>query len=723
MFRYTLFLLIIFQCLFTNSGLASVDSVVYFKGKDLQNIGKHLFILKDGAGIKNFKDVQQHPEWFLPSKSEVPNLGSVRSSQWIKFIVVNDSDEDKVIVNLSHPNLDVVRFYSVVNSEVDSVKYAVGSSYVDREYNHQFYLFDLNLKKGEQAECFLQIKNETQVIVPISIHSQKGLFKTLQQEDILSAIYIGLMLSMLLYNAFLYFSTKEKHYLSYVNYIFWVFIAQMAVLGLFERVFHIRSEWLSSRILTFSGAMSGITAILFVKSFLHTAVDAKNFNRLLNVFLFFYLIAIILLIIGYILPAYRIVNLVAGGGAAIVLLLAFELSRKKYSQTKFFLFAWCVFLISVLVFVLKDYGVLPTNVFTTRSVQIGSVIEALLLSFALADKINTYRKEMLDLQVRELAISQENEKLIREQNVVLEQRVKERTEELQESNKSLSLTLENLKDAQAQLVESEKMASLGQLTAGVAHEINNPINFVTSNVSPLRRDVGILWDIINHMEAIALNPDIDISEKEQRILALKKQHDVGYLNSEINFLLKGIQEGAERTAEIVKSLRIFSRIDEDILKEADLNEGLDSTLVILNSMTKERIEIVKRYEDIPLVESYAGKVNQVFMNVLSNAIYAVEKKFNGNPGGELVIETKLNEDKSKVKIIINDNGVGIPEEIKNRIFEPFFTTKEVGEGTGLGMSIAYKTIDRHNGKILVESEVGIGTSFTIILPIRQHIKN
>jgi signal transduction histidine kinase len=405
------------------------------------------------------------------------------------------------------------------------------------------------------------------------------------------------------------------------------------------------------------------------------------------------------------------------------LLLAFELSRKKYSQTKFFLFAWCVFLISVLVFVLKDYGVLPTNVFTTRSVQIGSVIEALLLSFALADKINTYRKEMLDLQVRELAISQENEKLIREQNVVLEQRVKERTEELQESNKSLSLTLENLKDAQAQLVESEKMASLGQLTAGVAHEINNPINFVTSNVSPLRRDVGILWNIIDQMEAIALSPDIDLSEKEQRILALKNQHDVGYLNSEINFLLKGIQEGAERTAEIVKSLRIFSRIDEDILKEADLNEGLDSTLVILNSMTKERIEIVKRYEDIPLVESYAGKVNQVFMNVLSNAIYAVEKKFNGNPGGELVIETKLNEDKSKVKIIINDNGVGIPEEIKNRIFEPFFTTKEVGEGTGLGMSIAYKTIDRHNGKILVESKVGIGTSFTIILPIRQHIKN
>src|SRR5690606_6989745 len=329
------------------------------------------------------------------------------------------------------------------------------------------------------------------------------------------------MLSLVLYNAFLYVATGEKHYLTYVNYIFWVFVAQMAVLGLFERVFPIRSEWLSSRLLTFSGAMSGIGAILFVKSFLHTSVEAKGFNKLLNVFLFGYFFAILLLLIGYIIPAYRIVNLVAGGGAAIVLIFAFELSRRKYSQTKFFLFAWCIFLISVLVFVLKDYGVLPTNVFTARSVQIGSVIEALLLSFALADKINTYRKEMLELQVRELAISQENEKLIREQNVILEQKVRERTEELQESNKSLSLTLSNLKDAHAELVESVKMASLGQLTAGVAHEINKPINFVTSDVSPLRRDVNILWDIIDQIEMIALNNDLQPAEKQEKIQNVK----------------------------------------------------------------------------------------------------------------------------------------------------------------------------------------------------------
>ncbi len=700
---------------------AANDPVVSFVGHDIMNIGEYLSVYQDKTGKMTIQDVLKNPNIFVQSDSEVPNLGIANNPNWVKFEVVNNSEENKIIIDLAHPNLDSVKFYSIINSKIDSTIYKVGSAYSDREFPHQFYLFELNLNKGEKAECYFQLQNQTQIILPISIQSEAGLFKYLQREDILSAIYIGLMLSLVLYNAFLFLATGEKHYLNYVNYIFWVFVAQMAVLGLIERVFEIRNAWISSRILTFSGALSGIGAILFVKSFLHTALEAKNFNKLLNIFLLGYLFAIGLLLFGYILPAYKIVNIVAGGGAAIVLIFAFELSRRKFRQTKFFLFAWCIFLISVLVFVLKDYGVLPTNLFTVRSVQIGSVIEALLLSFALADKINTYRKEMLELQVRELAISQENEKLIREQNIVLEQKVKERTEELQESNKSLSLTLTNLKEAQAQLVESEKMASLGQLTAGVAHEINNPINFVTSNVSPLRRDVGILQDIINQIEEIALNQDLSTEEKQIQIQNIKRLNDLEYLKSEIDFLLKGIKEGAERTAEIVKSLRIFSRIDEDTLKKADVNECLDSTLVILNTMTKERIIVEKVYQDIPMIECYAGKLNQVFMNILSNGIYAIEKKYHENLEGVLRIETKMNSDNSKIEIKIKDNGTGIPEEVKSRIFEPFFTTKEVGEGTGLGMSIAYKTIERHNGKIILDSELGVGTEFTIILPIRQEV--
>ncbi|GGG84924.1 two-component system sensor kinase [Parapedobacter pyrenivorans] len=365
---------------------------------------------------------------------------------------------------------------------------------------------------------------------------------------------------------------------------------------------------------------------------------------------------------------------------------------------------------------MKDAGVLPFNSFTNNSILIGSALEAALLSFALADKINIYKKEKEESQAEALLISKENEKLIREQNIILEQRVEERTHALQESNESLQNTLTHLKETQAQLVEAEKMASLGQLTAGVAHEINNPINFVTSNVAPLKRDVDMVWNAMDEIENIALS-DLSLSEKKQRINAYKEELDLEYLKVEVDFLLKGMHEGAYRTAEIVKSLRIFSRVDEDSLKFADINEGLESTLVILNSVVKEGVAVDKKYGELPLVECYPGKLNQVFLNIITNALYAINKKFDGNSGG--ILEIKTEADTENIYISIRDNGIGMPTEVKEKIFEPFFTTKEVGEGTGLGMSIAYNTIKKHQGEIKIESSVGEGVKFLIVLPRKQ----
>lgn len=373
------------------------------------------------------------------------------------------------------------------------------------------------------------------------------------------------------------------------------------------------------------------------------------------------------------------------------------------------------------VFLLKDYGLLEYDDFTSNAVQLASVIEMALLSFGLAYSINILKEEKEVSQARELAISLENERLIREQNIVLEQKVEERTLELTQSNESLQTTLTHLKETQSQLVEAEKMASLGQLTAGVAHEINNPINFVTSNVAPLKRDIKMIWEMVDEVERLALADDLSNSEKRAQIKAYKQELDVDYLKTEVDFLLKGMHDGAHRTAEIVKSLRIFSRVDEDTLKFADINEGLESTMVILNSLIREGVEVENSYADLPKIECHAGKLNQVFLNILTNALYAINKKFDNKAGGKLKIETGIYEDKSFIYIKIADNGIGIPKEIREKIFEPFFTTKDVGEGTGLGMSIAYNTIAKHHGKILVESEVGEGTIFTLILPIQQNI--
>jgi hypothetical protein len=377
-----------------------------------------------------------------------------------------------------------------------------------------------------------------------------------------------------------------------------------------------------------------------------------------------------------------------------------------YRPARFVFLSWLSLLIGAVIFTLKDNGVLPYNTFTGYSMQVATIIEMALLSFGLADRINILKKEKEASQAEALQVAKENERIIREQNIVLELKVTERTQELNQS-------LEDLKQAQLQLVDSEKMASLGQLTAGIAHEINNPINFVTSNINPLKRDVDMILEMMSTVENVSQS-DSSAEEKKKQIEDYKEEMDFDYLVTEIRHLIKGIYEGASRTAEIVKGLKIFSRLDEDDLKRADINEGLESTLVIANNLIGNKTKIIKEYGDLPLVECYAGKLNQVFLNIISNASYAIDKKFGNAEGGEIKVSTTMVD--GNVEVSISDNGIGMDEQTMKKIFEPFFTTKDVGEGTGLGMSIAYNTIKKHNGQILVNSEIDKGTEFILKIP-------
>ncbi|QHT70058.1 hypothetical protein GXP67_27140 [Rhodocytophaga rosea] len=301
------------------------------------------------------------------------------------------------------------------------------------------------------------------------------------------------------------------------------------------------------------------------------------------------------------------------------------------------------------------------------------------------------------MQMREM---QENERL-------LVQKVKERTEEVTKQKEELETTIENLKATQAQLVQAEKMASLGILTAGVAHEINNPINFVSANVEPLKRDIDDMLQVLAGYENTVKK--YTLSEEFKEVENLKKELDFEVLIREINDLLKGIKEGASRTSEIVKGLRNFSRLDENEMKPVQVNEGIESTLLVLSNQLKNKIIVHKEYGKLENLVGYPGKLNQVFMNIISNACQAIPEK------GEIYIKTFM--DKREVVIRITDTGIGMTEEVKKRIFEPFFTTKKVGAGTGLGLFIAYGIIKDHNGKVFVESTPGKGTTFTIRLPV------
>lgn len=304
----------------------------------------------------------------------------------------------------------------------------------------------------------------------------------------------------------------------------------------------------------------------------------------------------------------------------------------------------------------------------------------------------------------------------------------------------LEVTLKELKRTQSQIIQSEKMSSIGQLVAGIAHEINNPANFIHGNIRPAKDYQVDLFRLLDLYEQ-------EYSQPNPAIIRQRNAIDLAFLRKDFPQLLDSMRNGSDRIRDIVKSLRNFSRLDEAVVKEVDLHEGLDSTLMILNSRLKshlkchsdrgevrelqqraamQAIQVVKHYGTLPLIQCYAGQVNQIFMNVLANAIDALEEDRLRNEADDdpeitctpkIMITTDVI-DHGWIRVTIADNGPGISPARQSQIFNPFFTTKPVGKGTGLGLSISYQiATEIHGGRFYCESELGEGTRFVLELPV------
>ena len=418
--------------------------------------------------------------------------------------------------------------------------------------------------------------------------------------------------------------------------------------------------------------------------------------------------------------SYNILDINGFFMAVYVVSVSAYIAAKGFRAAYFYLVAWTIFMVGLIFYVLKNYGILSSSIFSNYALYIGSSVEAVLLSIALADKINELKREKEASQEQALEIARENEQIVKNHggdaaSSSSKPRCMSGPKKLEKANLSLNNALDHLKSTQSQLVESEKMASLGVLTAGIAHEINNPINFVKSNIKPLQLDIKDLLEIIAQYEG--LDPAMDVKTQINNINSYKSQIDIPYIRQEISSLLQGIEDGAARTAEIVKGLRTFSRLDETELKKVSLHEGLDSTLILLRSNMPVNVQVVREYATVPAIECFPGKLNQVFMNIMSRraAVFMDEGKHSGRTE-TLTVGTILH-DPYHVMVRIADTGTGMPDSVKEKIFDPFFTTKEIGEGTGLGLSIVFSIIEKHKGKVLVHSTPGVGTEFQIILPI------
>lgn len=695
---------------------------------DLQSLDSIKPILV-GEHFELYEDCQSKAKWPEVSEKQFQKMVEAihiaspgKCSYWYRLNLSSDRAlNGNYFLEVRNPLLDTVEVYLIQNGKTIST-FLTGDhlKFHSRPLNFSSFIFPLRSEYPGNIEVYLRIRSSDQMIVPLFLGGRDQFTESKAYQDLIFGMYMGLMLVMFLYNAFIFFTTKDRSYLFYIIYILALLLTQMLLEGFaFHRLIPNNPELHNFGVVLFS-ALTGWAAIAFARSFLRMRETSPFLHRGLYVFQALYVMAVIFRLSNKDVWSFQVLDFAGMTSTIYGLVFSITLVRKGVREARFYLVAWIFFIFGIMAFVLKNLGILPFNSLTSSSIQIGSAAEIILLSFALGDRINRLRKEREEAQRESLALLSENERIIKEQNIILEQKVEERTYELQEINEELKITLDHLKDTQAQLVDAEKMASLGQLTAGIAHEINNPINFVSSNIEPLKRDIEDLIELIQRYQNLE---ESELSKEERSkliedIIEFKDEIDLDYISEEISQLINGIQNGAERTTDIVRGLRTFSRLDENDLKEADIELGLDSTLTLLGSKLRGHIELRKEYEGIPMIFCNAGKLNQVFMNLITNSIQAIEERQKKELDHQGVLTVRTLRSEEFVCVEIEDNGAGMSEEVKKRVFEPFFTTKAVGEGTGLGLSIAYKILQQHNAVTQINTDVGKGCKFSINLPIK-----
>lgn len=674
-------------------------------------IGKYLQILVDSNKSYTINQIIEH-NGFVYSNQEAPNLGISNATFWLKIELKNNTSSSNYAMSIQYPVLDSLTFYETQDNKLLQT-HTCGDrySFSQRLYPHTNFIFDLNIAPQQSKIIYIKISSSELILVPIYIATIDNIIAKSTNAELIFALYFGLILAMSVYNLSLSFLIKDISYLYYVVYIFFIAISQATFYGYpFKYIFPDSPIFINHSLIIFP-AIVGTAGILFARKFLQIKQYSRFLNQSFTLFIIAYAAAVLLSFAGHSRLSFKITDISGLSLSVYAIGVAFYIHKKGFRPAKYFLIAWAIFVITLIIFIFRNLGFLPYNDFTNYAVIIGASIETLALSIALASRINVLKREKEESQSKIVAALKENDRIVTEQNSRLEENVRSRTLELSNKNEALNIALQNLKEAQLQLVESEKMASLGQLTAGIAHEINNPINFVTSSVVPLKRDIQYFIDVINKYESLHIE---FLPEKLHEIEIYKKKIDFEYLKEEIEIIIKGIEEGAGRTAEIIRGLRNFSRLDEGGLKEVDIHSGIDSTLILLNSTIRDKITIIKNYGNIPQIECLAGKLNQVFMNILSNAIHAVMEKHQKNNQGLITITTWQKAE--FIVIAIKDNGTGMSEGVRAKVFEPFYTTKDINQGTGLGLSIVQSIINSHNGSIRMETELGIGSEFVIYLP-------
>lgn len=638
------------------------------------------------------------------------NLGLKSHAVWLKVEIPKVQHTDDMILRIGNPTLYEVSIYDEAGrlpqlNEFVSISH--NKAFENRNYSERDLLF--NVPTG--SVVYLKVLSDQPLMIPLTLGNLQKQHEISTVSNLIISMYLGILLIMFIYNLFIAIGIKSSNYYYYVFYVFFLGITHLYLSGFgFQFLW---SSSLKSETIGFNifAALSSVLALLFTQRYLKLKTYYFGVYQFFNILIAAQLFTIFLNFLDYNFLSFRIRQALTLISAISAWIVSIAVVRKAYLPAKFFTWAWSFMYLGVVVYIFSNYGWLPQNFITQHAVYIGVTLQLALLSFGLANRITSIKSDRDRLQILALKSAKMNERFIMEQNIHLEKRVEERTRALNESHNQLLDALKHLKQTQNHLIEQEKMSSLGILTAGIAHEINNPINFVVGNINPLERN---LKDVLNLIDEIEFNAREEKHAIYEFIKTKKKDLEYELIVEESMMLLEGIREGAQRTAIIVKGLKTFSRMDGESWSYFNMNTSIESSLVILKNKLSN-IKIHKKLGELPEVYSQPGKINQAFLNLISNSIDAIYEKYEEQKGGEIELETYLKNE--HVFVIIKDNGIGMTEETKSKIFNPFYTTKAVGQGTGLGMSIAFTIIEEHGGSIKINSVENEASEIMLKFPL------
>jgi signal transduction histidine kinase len=667
-FRYNFYVLSII--LLSTLNLFSQETISLNNLKELEEIGKQTYYLEDASLQLTIDDVisDSLQSKFKANSQKAINFSSTASAYWLKFNVTNTTSED-FYLNVGSAYIDAISLYEFdeTNTLISTRQTGDDLPFYTREIEVGNYLFALDLEKGNNRTYYLRVKSDQPLFFLLRVGTLKSFIAYEHDLDFLQGIYFGVMLLIFLYNLFLYFSTREKIYLYYIAYVFSITWFMASVFGYFFEYFWPNTPSINKLVVISSG-LTMITATLFTQKFLNTKEADPKMHKGSMVFLVLGVLVCILVPLGFKIESLKI----AQGGLLIMaiyfLVLGIRFRLKGYRPANYYLLAWGALILGIFFAILESLNI--TRVMSyLNAMQIGSALEVVLLSFALGDRINMYKKEKEDAQLEALNAARENERLIQEQNVLLEKKVKERTAEVAIQNEKL-IELNKEKD---------------MLINMAAHDLRTPLTHIRLLVQLI--DVTSL-ELTSNQKSYLEEIDNSASRLTQMIGRILNLHA---LETNQVKLKKEVVDLVELVNYVIKCFRLSSE-EKEIKVTTNIEPG------------NHLIEVDKSY------------MIQVLENLLSNAIKFSER------GTQVKFYVKTVDDKTHV--IIEDQGPGISEEDQKKLFGRFqklSAQPTAGETSiGLGLSIVKKYIESMEGEIVCVSKLGVGTKFIMSFDSVEH---